>query len=293
MVYLHLPNFREQRRPPLDLVGLILFGSGISLLSYVLEVFGETTLSGREMLGLLLMSAALLAGYGMNTRRTRYPLLRLRLLRIRSLRLSVAGNLLTRLGIGGIPFLLPLLYQVGLGFTAIQSGLLIMPQALAAMSLKMAMPLILQKMGYRTVLIGNTLLLGVMIMLFATIGLATPVWLIVLQAFLYGFLTSMQYTSMNTLAYADVSEHETADASTIASTVQQLAVSFGVAAASLTAALFIPDHVHATAAQMLHGIHFALLALAVLTIASTLVFWNLKSSDGAAVSRHKVQIPAA
>jgi MFS family permease len=241
----------------------------------------------------LLMSAALLTGYGMNTRRTRYPLLRLRLLRIRSLRLSVAGNLLTRLGIGGIPFLLPLLYQVGLGFTAIQSGLLIMPQALAAMSLKMAMPLILQKMGYRTVLIGNTLLLGVMIMLFATIGLATPVWLIVLQAFLYGFLTSMQYTSMNTLAYADVSEHETADASTIASTVQQLAVSFGVAAASLTAALFIPDHVHASAAQMLHGIHFALLALAVLTIGSTLVFWNLKSSDGAAVSRHKVQIPAA
>jgi EmrB/QacA subfamily drug resistance transporter len=293
MVYLHLPNYREQRRRPLDLIGLILFGSGISLLSYVLEVFGETTLSGREMMGLLVMSAVLLAGYGMNTRRTRHPLLRLKLLRIRSLRLSVAGNLLTRLGIGGIPFLLPLLYQVGLGFTPIQSGLLIMPQALAAMSLKLAMPLILQKLGYRTVLIGNTLLMGVMVMLFATVGLATPVWLIVLQAFTFGFLTSMQYTSMNTLAYADVGEHETADASTIASTVQQLAVSFGVAAASLTAALFIPGHVHASPAQMLHGIHLALLALAVLTIGSTAVFWNLKSSDGAAVSRHNVQVPAA
>ena len=293
MVYLHLPNYRERRNHPLDLVGLILFGSGICLLSYVLEVFGETTLSGREMLGLLTMSAALLAAYGMNTRRTRHPLLRLQLLRIRSLRVSVAGNLFTRLGTGGIPFLLPLLYQVGLGFTPIQSGLLIMPQALAAMSLKMTMPLILRKLGYRTVLIGNTLLMGVMIMLFATVGAATPLWLIVLQAFTYGFLTSMQYTSMNTLAYADVGEHEAAGASTIASTVQQLAVSFGVATASLAAALFIPGHVRASPTQMLHGIHLALLTLGALTIGSTSIFWGLKSSDGAAVSRHNAEIPAA
>jgi len=286
MVYLHLPNYREQRNYPLDLIGMILFGCGICLLSYVLEIFGETTLSGREMLGLLSIAAALLAAYGMHTRRTRHPLLMLSLLRIRSFRVSVTGNLFTRLGIGGIPFLLPLLYQVGLGFTPIQSGLLIMPQALAAMSLKLTMPAILRKFGFRTVLIGNTLLLGTMIILFATVGFTTPVWLIVLQAFGYGFFSSMQYTSMNTLAYADVGERETSAASTIASTVQQLAVSFGVAVASLAAALFIPDHSRAIAAEMLHGIHLALLAMAALTIGSTAIFWGLKSGDGAAVSSH-------
>ncbi len=79
------------------------------------------------------------------------------------------------------------------------------------------------------------------------------------MAFVYGFLTSLQYTSMNTLAYADVNAREASGASTIASTVQQMAVSFGVAAASLAAALFIPDRVHATAPQMIHGIHLALL----------------------------------
>ena len=115
LVYRHLPNYREQRNYPLDIVGLVLFGSGISLLSYVLEVFGETTLSGREMLGLLAISAALLGAYGLHTMRTAHPLLRLGLLRIRSFRVAVTGNLFTRLGIGGIPFLLPLLYQVGLG----------------------------------------------------------------------------------------------------------------------------------------------------------------------------------
>jgi len=291
MVYRHLPNYRETRNYALDIIGLVLFGSGIALLSYVLEVFGETTLSGREILGLLAISAALLATYGLHTRRTRHPLLRLRLLATRTFRVAVSGNMFTRLGIGGIPFLLPLLYQVGLGFTPIQSGLLIMPQAFAAMSLKLTMPHILKKFGYRAVLIANTLMLGVMIMLFGTIGVTTPVWLIVAMAFAYGFLTSLQYTSMNTLAYADIGEHDTSAASTIASTVQQLAVSFGVATASLAAALFIPDRLRADASQLIGGIHLALFALAGLTIASTLVFVRLRAQDGDSVSRHRSEIP--
>jgi EmrB/QacA subfamily drug resistance transporter len=290
MVYRHLPNYRETRNYPLDIIGLVLFGSGIALLSYVLEVFGETTLSGREMLGLLVIAGALLAAYGLHTKRTRHPLLRLKLLSVRTFRIAISGNLFTRLGIGGIPFLLPLLYQVGLGFSPIQSGLLIMPQALAAMSLKLTMPLILKRFGYRRVLIANTIVLGGLIFLFATIDALTPVWLIVLMAFAYGFLTSLQYTSMNTLAYADVNERQASGASTIASTVQQLAVSFGVAASSLAAALFIPDRLHATAPQMMHGLHLALLGLGALTIVSTIVFGELKSGDGDAMSLHKADL---
>jgi EmrB/QacA subfamily drug resistance transporter len=293
MVYRHLPDYRETRNYPLDLIGLVLFSSGVALLSYVLEVFGETNLSGGEMLGLLSISGALLATYGLHAKRTVHPLLRLKLLAIRTFRISVSGNLFTRLGIGGIPFLLPLLYQVGLGFSPIKSGLLIMPQAIAAMSLKLTMPLILKRFGYRAVLITNTLMLGIMIMLFATIDVATPVWLIAMMAFTYGFMTSLQYTSMNTLAYADVVAQEASGASTIASTVQQMAVSFGVATASLAAALFIPDHFRATAPQMIHGIHLALLALGALTIVSTVVFSRLRAQDGASVSRHKSQVPTA
>jgi EmrB/QacA subfamily drug resistance transporter len=291
VVYRHLPNYRELRNHRLDIVGLVLFGSGVALLSYVLEVFGETSLSGREILGLLAISAALLGAYGLHTSRTRYPLLRLGLVRIRSFRVAITGNLFTRLGIGGVPFLLPLLYQIGLGFSPIQSGLLIMPQALAAMSLKLTMPRILRKFGYRHVLITNTIALGLMIFLFSTIDAGTPVWLIVMMAFTYGFLTSLQYTSMNTLAYADVSDREAAAASTIASTVQQMAVSFGVATASLAAAFFIPARLHATEPELLHGIHLALLGLGALTIVSTLVFIELKGGDGAAVSRHNAELP--
>jgi EmrB/QacA subfamily drug resistance transporter len=283
----HLPDYREEHTPRLDVVGLILFGSGIALLSYVLEVFGEHTLGTREIVALAAISVALLAGYGVHSRRAAHPLLRLALFRLRTFRAAVAGSFFTRLGVGGIPFLLPLLYQVGLGFSPIQSGLLMMPQALAAMSLKIMMPRILARFGYRAVLVSNTVMLGFMIMLFASIGAATPLWIVVAELFTFGFFTSLQYTSMNTLAYADVTPAQTSGASTIASTMQQMSVSFGVACASLAAAVFIPDRFHSSPPEMIHGIHQAFLVLGVVTIVSSAIFWSLKSGDGSAVSRHK------
>src|SRR5579863_3054292 len=286
LVYLHLPDFREEHTHPLDVVGLILFGSGVALLSYVLEIFGEHTLSAREMSSMLALSLALLAGYGIHAKSIPFPLLRLSLFNIRTFRGAVSGSFFTRLGIGGVPFLLPLLYQVGLGFTPIQSGLLIMPQAIAAMSMKMIMARLLRLIGYRGVLISNTLILGVLLALFATIGLHTPVWVIVLLAFFYGAFTSLQYTSMNTLVYADTTEEETSSASSIASTMQQMSISFGVASAGLATALFVP-RVHSNAAEMIHGVHEALVFLGVFTIFSTILFRKLKKDDGNKVSQQK------
>jgi predicted MFS family arabinose efflux permease len=102
------------------------------------------------------------------------------------------------------------------------------------------MPKILARVGFRGVLISNTVILGVLLMLFATIGVRTPVWLIVLQAFCYGTFSSLQYTSMNTLTYADISEEQTSSASSIASTIQQMSISFGVASAGLATAFLFP-----------------------------------------------------
>ncbi len=160
LVYLHLPDFREDDTKPLDLLGLILFGSGIALLSYVLEIFGEHTLTTGEVLGLLAISLVLIFGYGLHARHTAFPLLQLSLFRVRTFAAAVTGSFVTRLGIGGVPFLLPLLYQVGLGLTPIQSGLLIMPQAMAAMSTKIFMPTVLKRIGYRGVLVSNTVALA-------------------------------------------------------------------------------------------------------------------------------------
>src|ERR1700733_12920321 len=287
LVYLHLPDYREQNIKPLDIVGLILFGSGVALLSYVLEIFGEHELSLGEILGLLAISIALIVGYGLHATRIAFPLLQLSLFRIRTFSAAVSGSFFTRLGIGGVPFLLPLLYQVGLRFTPVQSGLLIMPQAIAAMSAKFLMPKILARVGFRGVLISNTIVLGLLLMLFATIGSATPLWVIVVLAFCYGAFTSLQYTSMNTLVYADIPDDESSNASSIASTMQQMSVSFGVAAAGLITALFIPVSSSLNSGEMIHGLHEAFLVLGGFTILSTVVFSKLKSGDGANETQQK------
>ncbi len=287
VVYLHLPDYKEETSRPLDMVGLILFGSGIALLSYVLEIFGEHSLNTAEVLGLLAISITLLFGYGLHAKRTAYPLLLLSLFRIRTFAAAVSGSFFTRLGIGGVPFLLPLLYQEGLGLTPVQSGLLITPQAAAALTTKFFVPKLLERLGYRTILVSNTVILGLMLMLFATIGRATPAWLILLQAFCYGALASMQYTSMNTLAYADIAPERASNASSIASTLQQLSISFGVAAAGLTTIVFLPDRNHVASGQIITGLHEAFLALGAFTILSTVIFRRLKKANGAAKTRQK------
>jgi EmrB/QacA subfamily drug resistance transporter len=293
LVWRHLPDYRTTRTDSLDWVGLVLFSSGIALLSYVLEVFGEHTLSGREMLALLGIAMALLAGYGRHAMTTARPLLRLALLRIRTFRVAVSGSFVARLGVGGMPFLLPLLYQVGMGYTPVQAALLIVPQPLAAMSLKMTVPRILARFGYRRVLLWNTVAIGILIMLFSSIGPGTPVAQILLQGFMFGFCSSLQYSSMNTLVYADVADRDASMASTMSSTMQQMSMSFGVATASLAAALFIPDRFHSSAAQMVHGIHLAFFALGALAMLSALIFTRLHRDDGASVSRRKDGAPGS
>jgi EmrB/QacA subfamily drug resistance transporter len=287
LVYLRLPDYREAGRRPLDLIGLILFGSGTALLSYVLEIFGDHTLSAGEVIGIASLSILLLVAYWLHARRTPDPLLQLALLRVRTFSVAVVGSFITRLGIGGVPFLLPLLYQIGLGLSPIQSGLLIMPQALAAICAKPIVRIVLDRFGYRNVLMSNTVLLGVLLMLFATIGSRTPIWLIITQALFYGVLTSTQYTSMNTLVYADVAVNQTSNASSIASTFQQLSISFGVAAAGLTTAVFVGAHLQANASAMIGGLHNAFIALGAFTLVSTAIFLRLKKDDGALVSHSR------
>jgi EmrB/QacA subfamily drug resistance transporter len=281
LVYRHLPDYREKNTRPLDLLGLILFGSGIALLSYVLEIFGEHALATTEILGLLAISVVLLFGYGLHAANTASPLLDMTLFKIRTFAAAVSGSFFTRLGIGGVPFLLPLLYQVGLGFSPVQSGLLIMPQAIAAMSTKAFLPKVLSRIGYRGVLVTNTIVIGLVLMLFAAVGPATPVALIVLLALGFGALTSLQYTSMNTLVYADVPATRTSSASSLASTAQQLSLSFGVASAGLVTVFFIPLNLRGNPADMLKGLHLAFLVLGGFTILSTAIFMRLRRNDGA------------
>jgi EmrB/QacA subfamily drug resistance transporter len=288
LVYRHMPEYRAEISRPLDLIGLVLFGSGVALLSWLLEIFGEHTLDLTSAAVLLLLSIGLLLAYGLHARQTSFPLLRLALFRIRTFRVSVVGGFITRLGIGGLPCLLPLLYQIGLGLPAWQSGLLMMPTAAAAIGMKLMSRRILGRFGFRRVLIVNTVMIGLIVSTFSLVVPVTPVAMIVLLSLALGFFNSLQFSSMNSMAYADIEPSDSSMAATIASSLQQMSMSFGLACGSLIAGWFLGDLPQTDRAAVTSALHYAFLTLGALTVVSSVSFWTLRSGDGESVSRGAV-----
>lgn len=284
LTHKHMPVFDDPETPPLDRVGFVLFGAGIALLSYVLEVFGEHTMPVSAISFMLAGSIVLLGTYAWHAQNTKFPLMALSLLRIRTFSISVIGGFVTRLGIGGMPFLLPLLYQIGLGFAPWQAGLLTVPQAAAAMTMKISSKRLLRLFGHRRILIVNTVLLGVTICAFTQITAGSPIWLILAISFTQGFFSSLQFTCMNTLTYADVENHDASKAGSISSTAQQMSLSFGVAFASLLAGWFLGDIDQTNAQATVSALHKAFLAMGIITIISSLTFWKLRANDGNSMS---------
>ncbi|MCS0592363.1 DHA2 family efflux MFS transporter permease subunit [Massilia norwichensis] len=293
LVFRYMPDYKGAEPRPLDVIGLILFSSGTALLSWLLEIFGEHTLDMVTMMLMLGLSVALLAAYVWHANKEEFPLLRLALLKVRTFRISVLGGFITRLGIGGLPFLLPLLYQLGLKLPAWQSGLLMMPTAAAAMGMKLIAPKVLARFGYRQVLIVNTICIGLTIALFTLVGPGTPWYAIAGIGLLQGFFNSLQFSSMNTLAYADVAQKDSSMASTIASSFQQLSMSFGLASGSLVTGWFLGRVPQTDQVMVTSALHHAFLALAITTMLSSLVFWRLRRGDGESISRGKPQAQEA
>lgn len=290
LAHRHMPDYHGDAARPLDVVGLVLFGSATALLSWLLEIFGEHRIDATSAAVLLLLCMSLLAAYVWHARETPHPLLRMTLFRVRTFRISVVGGFVTRLGVGGMPFLLPLLYQLGLGLPAWQSGLLMMPAAAAAMGMKIIAPRVLARFGYRHVLTMNTVMIGVVISLFSLVSPATPIALIVLLGLSMGFFNSLQFTSMNSMAYADIDPPDSSMASTIASSLQQMSMSFGLACGSLIAGWYLGDLPQTDRVAVTTALHHAFLTLAGLTILSSLSFWSLRLGDGESVSRGSVRV---
>lgn len=283
----YMPDYRGAERTPLDFIGFVLLGGSIGLLSYVLEIFGEHRLPASPVLAWLAVALGLFAAYVWHERRTERPVIRLALFRTRTFSVGVLGGIITRLGVGGTPFLLPLLYQVGLGYPAWQAGLLTMPQAVAAILMKVMSKSLLARFGHRQILIANTVCFGLTLMVFTLVGPGTPVWFILSLSFVQGLFSALQFTSMNTLVYADIPDRDASMANSIALTAQMMSWSFGIAVASLMTGFFLGGLPQSDRAGFVSALHHSLLAMGTLTILSSLMFWRLRADDGNNVSNRR------
>lgn len=286
MVRRYMPDHRAAAPRPFDWQGWVLFGSGVGLLSWQLEALSEGMV-GPQALALLVLALSLIAAYAWHGRRTAHPLLNLGLLRVRTFRVAVLGGFATRLGMGGMPFLVPLLYQLGLGLPAWQSGLLMVPAALSAMAMKWFGAQLLRQFGYRKVLSVNTAMMGLTIACFAFVTQGTPVPLIIALGLAQGMFNSLQFTSLNSMSYADVEAERTSMASTLASSMQQMSMAFGLACATLWMAQYIGDGAQTNHAALTSALRYTFLTLGGITCLTAASFLTLRPDDGANVSLHR------
>lgn len=273
-----LPDIPPCSVPPLDKIGFILFGSGLALLTFSLSTFSESEIKHGSALLIFGFALVLLALYTIHSYKKPHPIVNINLLQGRTFRISVIANLLSRTGFGGIPFLVPLLLQISLNFSPQLSGLLLAPTALGVLMLKpMSLP-ILRFFGYKKLLLLNTFLVAVSLCSFALIDASTSIWIIALMTFVYGFLISLQYTGMNSLGYANIDQHQSASATSIMSTIQQLAQSFGVAIAAILLRFYTQDA--GDSKLTVQTFHHTFIALGIITLLSMVIFLKLKKEDG-------------
>lgn len=269
-----------------DHLGFVAFGLGLAGLSFGLECLGEPFLSGVQQVALMLISSAALVAYGLHARRHANTFFDLSLFSARTFRLGVAGSFLSRVGIGGVPFLLPLMYQLRFGMNAFTSGVMVCPLAVAMLLAKAAVRPLLRAFGFRRLLVVNTLLLGAALTQFAAINPYTPDWIRLAMAFVYGCFASVHFACMNVLAYVDVEERRMTDASSIVSTVQVFAMSAGIGLAALLVHIFLALAGPGPWGGAAYAFHRAFAALGLLTALSAAMFWQLADEDGRVASGH-------
>jgi EmrB/QacA subfamily drug resistance transporter len=225
---LYVPNVKGERLSPFDYIGFVLSGIGLAALvagSAAADVNGTPKWL---VVGLFATGAGSVILYVFHARRTEAPILDLRLLRYSTFRAGIVGGSLFRIGIGALPLLLPLLFQLGFGMTPLSSGLLTFVAAIGAMGMKTAAGAILKRFGFRKVLALNSIISGALIAAPVFFTPVTPIWIMMSVLFIGGFFRSLQFTCINAISVAEVDQPEMSQATSLTSVFQQLALSIGV-----------------------------------------------------------------
>ncbi len=233
MASFYIANVRVEHHEPFDFVGFILAGLAVAGLAFGLSVMGLEFLPTNVVATLLTVGAVAAVAYVIHARRTPAPILDLNLLRLPTFRASSLGGFLFRFGVGALPFLLPLLLQIGFNLTPFQSGMITFTSALGSMFMKAAVASVLNRFGYRNVLLYNSLISSAFLAACATFVPGMPFSVMIAILLSGGFFRSLQFTSINTIAYAEIEPAKMSRATALTAAAQQLSLSTGVAVGAL------------------------------------------------------------
>ncbi|ESB87550.1 inner membrane transport protein YieO [Salmonella enterica subsp. enterica serovar Agona str. SA-4] len=241
-----------------------------------MELFGEKIVATWIASAIIFCSIVLLLAYIRHARRHPTPLISLSLFKTRTFSVGIAGNLATRLGTGCVPFLMPLMLQVGFGYPALIAGCMMAPTALGSIIAKSTVTQVLRRLGYRKTLVGITVFIGLMIAQFSFQSPAMPIWMLVLPLFILGMAMSTQFTAMNTITLADLTDDNASSGNSVLAVTQQLSISLGVAISAAVLRIYEGFAGTSTVEQF----HYTFITMGAITIVSALMFMLLRAKDG-------------
>ena len=266
-----------------DFRGFLLIGAGLALLQFGIENLGRPMLPPVIVAVDLAVAAPLLLGFYRHARSQTAPAVDLTLFRLRTFRIGTLAGGVCRIGVNGVPFLLPLLLQLGLGMSPVASGGLTFFLSLGALIIRPVSMRVLKLAGFDRVLLWSAVLSAALIAGFSLMGPGVPLWVIAGYISLFGLARSTQFMSSNTLSYADVPSDKLSRATSLGGVLQQLSVSLGVS----IGALLLGVTAERTDSLTLSDFHQVFLLMAVVPLLAIPGFLQLRPEDGSAVSGHQ------
>ena len=279
-----MPNMKDENIAPLDVKGFVLSGLGLSLTVFGMTELGQGIFPVQIVLVMISAGAILIWIYVRHAARITNPILDLSMLRVQTLRVSILGGMFFRVSASAVPFLLPLMLQLGFGFSAFQSGSITCASALGAATMKLFAAQSLKRWGYRQLLMVNGIAASVMMALNGLFYASMPFVLMLIILWLGGLLRSMQFTSLNSIAYADISSEDIGRANGLYTVVQQLSMALGVAVAALT--LEASQFLRGSENLVSSDFAVAFFVVAAVGLISTIFYRRLSTSAGANLSGH-------
>jgi EmrB/QacA subfamily drug resistance transporter len=280
----YVPNIRESEVRPFDVRGFALSALGLSFLVFGLSALGGHLLTDNAIAAFITTGLLALAAYWRHSRRALHPALNLDLLKVATFRAGVVGGTLFRIGAGAVPFLLPLLFQLGFGLSPLQSGLLTCASAVGALLIRSMSIVVLKRFGFRRVLMANAAVSSLGVAVYGLFASDTPYEVIFFVLLITGGLRALQFTINGAIAYADVTRELMSQATSLSSVAQRIAQSLGVVVGAYALELSSLLQGHAT---VVAGDFWpAFLALGIISGLSIVFFHRLPENAGAEVSGH-------
>lgn len=271
----YMPNFTTPKRQ-FDMSGFLLFGAGLVLISSGVELFGEPIVADYIRTLIILGGILLLLAYIWHARRVTAPIIPLTLFKTRTFSVGIVGNIVSRLGTGCVPFLMPLMLQVGFGYSALLAGCMMAPTAIGSLLAKSTVTQVLRWMGYRKTLVSITAVIGLFIAQFALQSPEMKVWMLILPLFILGMAMSTQFTAMNTITLADLTEDNASSGNSVLAVTQQLSISLGVA----VSAAVLRSWEGVKGVNTIEQFHYTLVTMGAITLLSAAIFLLLRQKDG-------------